>query len=99
MLPKYLAAASPKFLYLHTLVLAMARCKATLDEAGCWKPLTSSGLSARDASPAWKAYNELLPKAVVILPAFEIYRQYSLTEDIDELSRRIQAAERRFRGA
>jgi hypothetical protein len=96
--PKYLSAATPRFLYLHTLVLAMARCKAVLAEAGLWKPLTPLTVSARDASPAWKTYNELLPKAMTTMAGFDIYRQYSLTEDIEELGERIEAAERRFRG-
>ena len=85
--------------FLHTVGLAWGRCGAGLEVAGCWRPLTGSARAARDASPAWKTYNELLPKAAVILPAFEIYRQYSLTEAIEELSQRIEAAERRFRGA
>jgi hypothetical protein len=95
--PKYRAAATPKFLYLYTLIPAMARCKATLGEAGLWKPLTKSASERRDDSPAWKRFNELLPKATVIVSEFEIYRQYSLTEDIDELATRVQAAELRFR--
>lgn len=96
--PRYQAAATPQFLYLHTLVLAMARCKTVLADAGLWKPLTATAANARDASPAWKTYGELLPKAMTTLAGFEIYRQYSLTEDIDELSQRVEAAERRFRG-
>jgi hypothetical protein len=98
-LPRFATAATPQFLYLHTVVTAMVRCKAVLAEAGLWKPLTDTALAGRDASPAWKSFNELLPKATVTLAGFEIYRQYSLTEDIDELGQRIETAERRFRGA
>ena len=95
--PRYHGAATPQFLYLYMLLPAMAQCKATLVEAGQWNPLTQQVLEARDNSAAWKRFNELLPKAMTVLGGFEIYRQYSLTEDIADLSERVIAAERRFR--
>ena len=95
--PRYQGAATPQFLYLFMLLPTMARCKASLVEADLWNPLTRQVLEARDASAAWKRFNELLPKAMVVLGSFEIYRQYSLTDDIAELSERVTAAERRFR--
>jgi hypothetical protein len=95
--PKYRSAATPQFLYLFTLIPAMARAKATLEAEGLWKPLTKTAQEQRDDHPAWKRFNELLPKATMIAAGFEIYRQYSMTEDIDELNARIGAAELRFR--
>ena len=95
--PRYHGAATPQFLYLFMLLPTMARCKATLVDADLWNPLTRQALEARDASPAWKRFNELLPKAMTVLGSFEIYRQYSLTDDIAELSERVTTAERRFR--
>ena len=95
--PRYHSAATPQFLYLFMLLPSMARCKTTLVEAGQWNPLTRQALEARDASPAWKRFNEMLPKAMAVLGSFEIYRQYSLTDDIAELSERVTAAELRFR--
>ena len=95
--PRFHGAATPQFLYLFMLLPSMARCKASLVEAGQWNPLTRQALEARDASPAWKRFNELLPKAMTVLGSFEIYRQYSLTDDIAELSERVTAAELRFR--
>ena len=96
---RYRAAAPPQFLYLHTLVPTMARSKAAVADAGLWVSLTAAETSARDRHPAWKVFNELLPKAAAVLPGFQVYAQYSLTRDIEELSARIEAAERRFRGA
>ena len=95
--PRFHGAATPQFLYLFMLLPSMARCKAALVEAGHWNPLTRQALEARDASAAWKRFNEMLPKAMAVLGSFEIYRQYSLTNDVAELSERVTAAELRFR--
>ena len=95
--PRYEGAATPQFLYLFMLLPTMARCKASLVAADLWDPLTRQALLERDTSAAWKRFNELLPKAMAVLASFEIYRQYSLTEDIAELSERVTSAEQRFR--
>ncbi len=95
--PRYKDAATPQFLYLFMLLPTMARCKVTLLEAGLWDPVARQARELRDASPVWIRFNELLPKAMVVLQGFDIYRQYSLTEEIAELSARVIGDERRFR--
>ncbi len=93
----YRKAATAKFLYLYTLLPAMAQSRTALVAAGYWRPRTLEVRDLRDASAPWKRFNELQPRAQAILADFEIYRQYSLVDDIDELSARVVAAERRFR--
>ena len=95
--PRHREAATPQFLYLFMLLPTMARCKATLLEAGLWDPVARQARELGDASPVWIRFNELLPKAMVVLQGFDIYRQYSLTDQIAELSERIIEEERRFR--
>ncbi len=94
---RYRRAATPKFLYLYMLAPAMAQAKASLEKEGLWTPHTPAGVARRDASAAWKRFNELLPKAVDIVAGFELYRQYSLTQDIGDLSAQVVAAEARLR--
>ncbi len=95
--PRHLDAATPQFLYLFMLLPTMARCKASLLDAGLWDPVARQARDLRDASPVWIRFNELLPKAMVVLRGFDIYRQYSLTDEIAELSERVIEEERRFR--
>ena len=95
--PRHLDAATPQFLYLFMLLPTMARCKATLVEDGLWDPVARQAKALRDASAVWIRFNELLPKAMVMLRGFDIYRQYSLTDEIAELSERVIEQERRFR--
>ncbi len=95
--PHHLDAATPQFLYLFMLLPTMARCKATLQDSGLWNPVAQQTRDLRDASPVWIRFNELLPKAMVVLQGFDIYRQYSLTEEIEDLSQRVIEEERRFR--
>ena len=95
--PRHKDAATPQFLYLFMLLPTMARCKATLVEDGLWDPVARQARDLRDASAVWIRFNELLPKAMVVLQGFDVYRQYSLTDQIAELSERIIKEERRFR--
>ena len=95
--PRYLEAATPKFLYLHTLVTAMAQLRAALLAEDLLTPLSESRQRARDVDPRWKSLNELTPKAVFLLSSFHAYQSYSLPSDLEGLDRRVQAAERRFR--
>jgi hypothetical protein len=96
--PRYQGAATPKFLYLHTLVTAMAQIRAALLAEDLWAPLSDSRRSMRDGDPRWKSLNELTPKAISLLAAFDAYRGYQLPSDLHDLDVRIQMAERRFRG-
>ncbi len=95
--PGHKDAATPQFLYLFMLLPTMARCKATLLQDGLWDPVARQARDLRDASAVWIRFNELLPKAMVVLQGFDIYRQYSLTDEIAELSERVIDEERRFR--
>jgi hypothetical protein len=95
---RFSGAATPKFLYLYILLPEMIRCKATLLEADLWDPLSERHRSMRDASPAWKRYCELFPKAQVAVQEMDIYRQYSLTSQLEDLWTRVETAEKRFRG-
>ena len=89
--------ATTRFLYLFMLLPAMAECKAKLVQAGRWAPRDSAALALREADPAWKRFSELLPKAIVAIAGFEVYRKYSLTDDIEKLAERIGADELVFR--
>ncbi|MGC1303095.1 MAG: hypothetical protein WA840_12030 [Caulobacteraceae bacterium] len=89
--------ATPRFLYLYILLPDMIRCKTALVEADLWDPLTDRQRHLRDASPLWKRYYELFPKAQVAVQDFDIYRQYSLTSQIEDLWTRVEATERKFR--
>jgi hypothetical protein len=95
---RFSTAATPKFLYLYILLPEMIRCKATLLEADLWDPLSERHRSMRDASPAWKRYCELFPKAQVAVQEMDIYRQYSLSTQLEDLWSRVETAEKRFRG-
>ena len=89
--------AKPKFLYLYMLVPAMTRAKAALDRVGLWRPSTPRAQAERDIHPAWRQFNELLPKAQAMAAEFEPYRAYSVGEDIDALCGRITADEAHLR--
>ncbi len=95
--PRYRPAATPKFLYLYMLLPAMAEAKATLAKVGLWAPQTREMVERRDASYTWRRFNEMLPKTAATIAEFEIYRQFSLIDDIETLSERVVAAERQFR--
>jgi hypothetical protein len=95
---RFATMATPRFLYLYILLPDMIRCRTALVEADLWDPLTDGQRRARDASPLWKRYYELFPKAQVAVQNFDIYRQYSLTSQIEDLWSRVQATERKFRG-
>ncbi len=95
--PRYRSAATPQFLYLYMLAPAMALAKASLETQGLWAPLTPAGLERREASAAWKRFNELLPKASATAAGFDAYRPFSLTQDIAALSAQVVAAEARLR--
>ncbi len=95
---RFSGAATPKFLYLYILLPEMIRCKATLAEADLWDPLSERHRTMRDASPAWKRYCELFPKAQVAVQEMDIYRQYSLSTQLEDLWSRVETAEKRFRG-
>jgi hypothetical protein len=95
---RFSTAATPKFLYLYSLLPDMMRCKSELVDADLWNPLSERHKSMRDASPTWKRYCELFPKAQVAVQEMDIYRQYSLTSQLEDLWDRVRDAETRFRG-
>ncbi|WP_158917133.1 hypothetical protein [Caulobacter sp. S45] len=97
--PRFAEMATPKFLYLYILLPDMIRCKTALADTDLWDPPTEWQKRLRDASPIWKRYCELFPKAQLAAQEFKTYRQYSLTSQLEDLWTRIQSTEARFRGA
>ena len=95
--PRYAAAATPAFLYLYSALPGMKKSRDGLLELGLWDPPTEQGKRERSAHVLWRRFYEAMMRVEAARVEFAIYRQYSLTEHLDDLWGRVQTAEERFR--
>jgi len=96
-LPRYAAAATPAFLYLYSALPTMVKARDVLLELGIWNPPTDKGKRERAEHPMWRRFGDVMVRVEAARVEFEIYKQYSLYTQIDELWRRVQQTEVRFR--
>ncbi|MBV9509164.1 MAG: hypothetical protein JO303_02640 [Caulobacteraceae bacterium] len=95
--PKFATAATPAFLFLYSALPGMIALRDQLAAAEAWEPITQKGKAAREAHPAWARFCELMTRVEAARGDFAVYRQFSLTRQLDEMWVRIQQAEQRFR--
>jgi hypothetical protein len=95
--PRFAAAATPAFLYLYSALPGMKKTRDALIAIGLWNPPTAQGRQQRSAHDLWRRYCDAMMRVEGARAEFPIYRQYSLTDEIDELWSRVHQAEQRFR--
>ncbi len=95
--PRYAAAATPAFLYLYSALPGMQKNRDDLIELNLWNPPTEQGRQRRNNHNLWRRYCDSMIRVEGARMEFAIYKQYSLTDQIDELWVRLQQAEERFR--
>ncbi len=95
--PRFAASATPAFLYLFSALPGMIKARDGLAAEGLWQPATDLQRREREAHPLWRRFNEAMVRAEAARVEFAIYKQYSLTTELDELWSRVRAAEERFR--
>ncbi|QUD88536.1 hypothetical protein [Phenylobacterium montanum] len=95
--PRYAAAATPAFLYLYSALPGMKKTRDALISLGLWNPPTEQGRQARSVHDLWRRYCDSMLRVEGARAEFSIYKQYSLTDELDELWARVHQAEERFR--
>jgi hypothetical protein len=95
--PKFASGATPSFLYLYSALPAMKKCRDGLMALDLWNPPTEAGRQTRNAHILWRRFCEAMPRVEAARSELAIYRQYSLSNELDELCVRVDQAERRFR--
>ena len=95
--PKFAAAATPAFLYLFSALPGMIKARDGLIQEELWQPATDLGRRKREIHPLWRKFNESMVRVEAARLEFAIYRQYSLTTELDDLWGRVKLAEERFR--
>lgn len=96
-LPRYAAAATPAFLYLYSALPTMVKARDGLIELNLWNPPTDKGRRERAEHPLWRRFGDVMVRVEAARVEFEIYKQYSLYTQINELWVRVQQTEVRFR--
>jgi len=96
-LPRYAAAATPAFLYLYSALPTMVKARESLIAEQLWNPHTDKGKRERAEHPLWRRFGDVMVRVEAARAEFEIYKQYSLFTEVDELWRRVQQTEVRFR--
>lgn len=94
---RYAAAATPSFLYLYSALPGMKKTRDALISLGLWNPPTEQGRQERSAHDLWRRYCDSMLRVEGARAEFAIYKQYSLTDQLDELWARVRQAEERFR--
>ncbi|HEY2660695.1 MAG TPA: hypothetical protein VGI79_13305 [Caulobacteraceae bacterium] len=95
--PRYATAATPAFLYLYSALPGMQKTRDSLIELDLWNPPTEMGRQRRNNHNLWRRYCDAMMRVEAARMEFAIYKQYSLTDQIDDLWTRVQQAEERFR--
>jgi hypothetical protein len=95
--PRYAAAATPAFLYLYSALPGMKKVRDSLIALNLWNPPTEQGRQERSAHDLWRRYCDSMLRVEGARAEFAIYKQYSLTDELDELWSRVHQAEERFR--
>jgi len=95
--PRFAAAASPAFLYIYSALPGMIKTRDTLVMMDLWTPPTEAGRRARNSHDLWRRFCDTMMRVEAARADFAIYRQYSLTDQLDDLWARVQQAEVRFR--
>ncbi len=95
--PRFAAAATPAFLYLYSALPGMKKTRDSLMALNLWNPPTEQGRQQRSAHDLWRRYCDSMMRVEAARAEFAIYRQYSLTDEIDDLWARVRQAEERFR--
>ncbi len=96
-LPRYASAATPAFLYLYSALPTMVKAREQLIEISLWNPPTDKGKRERGEHPNWRRFCDVMVRVEAARTEFEIYKQYSLFNEINELWQRVQQTEVRFR--
>ena len=95
--PRYAASATPAFLYLYSALPGMKKVRDQLIALGLWNPPTEQGRQERTNHDLWRRYCDAMLRVEGARVELAIYRQYSLTDELDELWSRVHQAEERFR--
>lgn len=95
--PRYAAAATPAFLYLYSALPGMRKSRDGLIALNLWDPPTAQGKRDRSVHDLWRRFCEAMLRVETARIEFAIYKQYSLTDHLEELWQRVKQAEERFR--
>ena len=95
--PRFATAATPAFLYLYSALPGMTKIRDSLVALNLWNPPTEQRRQQRNAHDLWRRYCDSMIRVEAARAEFAIYRQYSLTDEIDDLWARVRQAEARFR--
>jgi hypothetical protein len=95
--PRYAAAATPAFLYLYSALPSMVKARDTLIGLELWNPPTDKGKIERGEHPMWRKFCDVMVRVEAARTEFEIYKQYNLFTQINELWQRVLQTEVRFR--
>ena len=96
-LPRYAAAATPAFLYLYSALPTMVKARDGLIEIELWNPPTDKGKRERAEHANWRRFCDVMVRVEAARTEFEIYKQYSLFNEVNDLWQRVQQTEVRFR--
>ena len=83
----------------HLMAEAMVKARDSLIELELWNPPTDKGKQERGEHPLWRRFCDVMVRVEAARTEFEIYKQYNLFTQINELWQRIQQTEVRFRTA
>jgi hypothetical protein len=97
--PKFATEATPAFLYLLTTLPVLIKARNDLEAQRLWEPKSETTHALREAHPAWKKYCEFLPRAQQASSEIKAYRTISLISGLDDLYKRVTAAEKKYRKA
>lgn len=95
--PRFVTSATPAFLYIYSALPGMIETRDELIGIDLWDPPTERGRQLRSQHNLWRRFCESMMKVEAARADFAIYKQYSLTHQLDDLWARVQQAETRFR--
>ena len=94
---RFATSATPAFLYIYSALPGMIETRDELIGLDLWDPPTERGRQLRSQHNLWRRFCESMMKVESARTDFAIYKQYSLTHQLDDLWARVQQAEARFR--
>ena len=94
---QHAAQATPAFLYLVTTLPVLIKARDDLQAERLWEPKSEASQAKREAHPAWRKYCEFLPRAQQASSEIKAYRTISLITGLDDMLKRVTAAEKMYR--